>query len=282
MYLIEILHQTTTRLCSSPCRSSLYLIEILHQTTTSPPFYRGCGCCILSKFYIKPQPSTGSGTRTPGCILSKFYIKPQLFYGFIVRVRSCILSKFYIKPQPCHRHRVRWLVVSYRNSTSNHNSFLALMVLDMLYLIEILHQTTTHRLDGEHLPGCILSKFYIKPQLNPVSLVFRSVVSYRNSTSNHNHETRYGGLPCVVSYRNSTSNHNFGVRRRAEGAVVSYRNSTSNHNKKNANNYGYRVVSYRNSTSNHNCSRASFPWTVVVSYRNSTSNHNLLQEFVNC
>ena len=120
--------------------------------------------CILSKFYIKPQPSTGSGTRTPGCILSKFYIKPQLFYGFIVRVRSCILSKFYIKPQPCHRHRVRWLVVSYRNSTSNHNSFLALMVLDMLYLIEILHQTTTHRLDGEHLPGCILSKFYIKPQ----------------------------------------------------------------------------------------------------------------------
>ena len=186
LYLIEILHQTTTLHRLRYANARLYLIEILHQTTTSPPFYRGCGCCILSKFYIKPQPSTGSGTRTPGCILSKFYIKPQLFYGFIVRVRSCILSKFYIKPQPCHRHRVRWLVVSYRNSTSNHNSFLALMVLDMLYLIEILHQTTTHRLDGEHLPGCILSKFYIKPQQCYHVWWFCIVVSYRNSTSNHN------------------------------------------------------------------------------------------------
>ena len=251
MYLIEILHQTTTRLCSSPCRSSLYLIEILHQTTTSPPFYRGCGCCILSKFYIKPQPSTGSGTRTPGCILSKFYIKPQLFYGFIVRVRSCILSKFYIKPQPCHRHRVRWLVVSYRNSTSNHNSFLALMVLDMLYLIEILHQTTTHRLDGEHLPGCILSKFYIKPQHVRLLVHFAVVVSYRNSTSNHNpvitlsdlaalylieilHQTTtcflyYCCLSCCIlsKFYIKPQPSTCAICRQI---VVSYRNSTSNHN----------------------------------------------------
>ena len=35
LYLIEILHQTTTPLYASFPVSSLYLIEILHQTTTS-------------------------------------------------------------------------------------------------------------------------------------------------------------------------------------------------------------------------------------------------------
>ena len=35
LYLIEILHQTTTLKMVSLIRSLLYLIEILHQTTTS-------------------------------------------------------------------------------------------------------------------------------------------------------------------------------------------------------------------------------------------------------
>ena len=99
-------------------------------------------------------------------------------------------------------------VVSYRNSTSNHNSFLALMVLDMLYLIEILHQTTTHRLDGEHLPGCILSKFYIKPQhwldywcFRPSCILSKFYIKPQPAVS--------ARIACaVVSYRNSTSNHN--------------------------------------------------------------------------
>ena len=34
----------------------------------------------------------------------------------------------------------------------------------------------------------------------------------------------------VVSYRNSTSNHNFASSANSPAAVVSYRNSTSNHN----------------------------------------------------
>ena len=34
LYLIEILHQTTTLPEIVKCRLSLYLIEILHQTTT--------------------------------------------------------------------------------------------------------------------------------------------------------------------------------------------------------------------------------------------------------
>ena len=33
----------------------LYLIEILHQTTTSAEIINRLRCCILLKFYIKPQ-----------------------------------------------------------------------------------------------------------------------------------------------------------------------------------------------------------------------------------
>ena len=147
------------------CR--LYLIEILHQTTTHCKCIQFTLCCILSKFYIKPQHPSKVFARYQSCILSKFYIKPQLvlealllppccilskFYikpQLMMTTREgsmrCILSKFYIKPQRVHTSFENGLVVSYRNSTSNHN------------------------------------RVTINPRL-------RSVVSYRNSTSNHNIE----------------------------------------------------------------------------------------------
>ena len=78
----------------------------------------------------------------------------------------------------------------------------------MLYLIEILHQTTTKFDDKCFVIGCILSKFYIKPQLSPRRNAGTDVVSYRNSTSNHNFLGFEDALDLVVSYRNSTSNHN--------------------------------------------------------------------------
>ena len=145
LYLIEILHQTTTKQIMRFSASSLYLIEILHQTTTQQRLLSFCLCCILSKFYIKPQRITPD------------YLNYQ--------------------------------VVSYRNSTSNHNSAATPFILPLLYLIEILHQTTTsprkrafplrlylieilHQTttktdDSFFWVCCILSKFYIKPQLIP-------------------------------------------------------------------------------------------------------------------
>ena len=56
LYLIEILHQTTTTRCIMKFERLLYLIEILHQTTTFQCLLRHFLGCILSKFYIKPQP----------------------------------------------------------------------------------------------------------------------------------------------------------------------------------------------------------------------------------
>ena len=143
LYLIEILHQTTTFVLPLNLMLLLYLIEIPHQTTTLTRNGIAQMGCILSKFHIKPQPSILPLKRFASCILSKFHIKPQRRVESCSRSRCCILSKFHIKPQPGIRAGVVFLVVSYRNSTSNHNK------------VEI------HRVE---MP----------------------VVSYRNSTSNHN------------------------------------------------------------------------------------------------
>ena len=78
----------------------LYLIEILHQTTTFTARRRASMCCILSKFYIKPQQSPRGNRDKLRCILSKFYIKPQPPWPPPLSWYCCILSKFYIKPQP--------------------------------------------------------------------------------------------------------------------------------------------------------------------------------------
>ena len=165
-----------------------------------------------------------------------------------------------------------------------------------LYLIEILHQTTTVGPEVGRIERCILSKFYIKPQqrtqdsqarsccilskfyIKPLLPRFHSyfavVVSYRNSTSNHNHGPTTQRKGRVVSYRNSTSNHNSYITEDGNGAVVSYRNSTSNHNIFGRLKHQIDVVSYRNSTSNHNQDVLNTQAQIVVSYRNSTSNHN--------
>ena len=144
--------------------SRLYLIEILHQTTTKTAATLLSPSCILSKFYIKPQPRSGDRYTQQGCILSKFYIKPQQCCGQVNQYQCCILSKFYIKPQQVIISIIALLVVSYRNSTSNHNTFEYVVNTPQLYLIEILHQTTTQVRMVILVNRCILSKFYIKPQ----------------------------------------------------------------------------------------------------------------------
>ena len=170
----------------------LYLIEILHQTTTLISVSSFSTSCILSKFYIKPQLGYHHSQFRSCCILSKFYIKPQPKYTEHWAFHSCILSKFYIKPQQRANVMRNLRVVSYRNSTSNHNSVIINLFSTpvvsyrnstsnhnngcvfscdgLLYLIEILHQTTTVTATAPDVRRCILSKFYIKPQLSRSTL----------------------------------------------------------------------------------------------------------------
>ena len=124
LYLIEILHQTTTPEARPPVSPSLYLIEILHQTTTPQTLICRIVRCILSKFYIKPQP--GQPSRVIMLVVSYRNSTSNHNSAFVIRSDT--------------------RVVSYRNSTSNHNSSALFPILLTLYLIEILHQTTTESL----------------------------------------------------------------------------------------------------------------------------------------
>ena len=164
--------------------------------------------CILSKFYIKPQLFIVLFVLRFCCILSKFYIKPQLrlafFFQFVVVSYRNSTSNHNVFAASANftlvvsyrnstsNHNLATVnayfnyVVSYRNSTSNHNSPAAISIERRLYLIEILHQTTTAHAVSTTRRSCILSKFYIKPQPCVSTDRRKTVVSYRNSTSNHN------------------------------------------------------------------------------------------------
>ena len=123
-------------------------------------------------------------------------------------------------------------VVSYFHFTSNHNIRLFRHRFIRLFLISILHQTTTTIGIKEQVRRCFLFPFYIKPQQELVA-DFRCircflfpfyikpqppsgkvpqhlVVSYFHSTSNHNGCLHDTFLARVVSYFHSTSNHNLG------------------------------------------------------------------------
>ena len=148
-----------------------------------------------------------------------------------MNVCRCILSKFYIKPQRLAVEGYSQAVVSYRNSTSNHNTSRSSGLTKRV--VSYRNSTSNHNIGPNHSRSkdrCILSKFYIKPQRRARKRYVRNVVSYRNSTSNHNDRQNVSTAVTVVSYRNSTSNHNVCKRITFCRLVVSYRNSTSNHN----------------------------------------------------
>ena len=210
LYLIEILHQTTTHckciqftLC---CILSKFYIKpqhpskvfaryqscILSKFYIKPQLYRHCDhyelCCILSKFYIKPQPPSSRALLRFRCILSKFYIKPQQVIAPSIREVSCILSKFYIKPQQPPRPLsvdcgLYLIEILHQTTTDGFVEFLG----EPLYLIEILHQTTTMDQEIQRINQLYLIEILHQTTTRGLeSREFPGVVSYRNSTSNHN------------------------------------------------------------------------------------------------
>ena len=157
LYLIEILHQTTTQYRFFWCGLQLYLIEILHQTTTVREIKFAYSGCILLKFYIKPQQFRKAHREFLRCILLKFYIKPQHFAGYSCGRTCCILLKFYIKPQLFWKSRF---------------DFSSCILLKFY----IKPQQRAARRRGFN--SCILLKFYIKPQQRVRHKIGHSVVSY--------------------------------------------------------------------------------------------------------
>ena len=186
--------------------------------------------CILSSFYIKPQPAHDK--ETPQSIVS--YRLSTSNHNRTQETRGNIQ------------------IVSYRLSTSNHNMQKQSSMWDLLYLIVFLHQTTTggvitylciklylivflHQTTTAVMVGmlllhcilssfyikpqrcaaisiqainCILSSFYIKPQLDTINgavikncILSSFYIKPQLSGTNSN-------IQSIVSYRLSTSNHN--------------------------------------------------------------------------
>ena len=99
LYLIEILHQTTTFPIIVDNAERLYLIEILHQTTTIPPIE--IFTMQLYLIEILHQTTTAYQAAAANLALYLIEILHQTTTIAVVRipVLRCILSKFYIKPQ---------------------------------------------------------------------------------------------------------------------------------------------------------------------------------------
>ena len=165
LYLIEILHQTTTTWRLRVWRRELYLIEILHQTTTGSVAIHPAAELYLIE--ILHQTTTPARLRSMSrcCILLKFYIKPQLHRNNTKDRKRCILLKFYIKPQQVGVVKKILDVVSYWNSTSNHNP--RAISISCFFVVSYWNSTSNHNNEQRiyNLPHrCILLKFYIKPQ----------------------------------------------------------------------------------------------------------------------
>ena len=143
LYLIVFLHQTTTSLSLWLPRCTLYLIVFLHQTTTVVDVKLYWIYCILSSFYIKPQPalvlalasmivSYRLSTSNHNWTWSGHRGHTIVSYRLSTSNHNCLLLLLLMQH-----------IVSYRLSTSNHNPLLERGASYGLYLIVFLHQTTT-------------------------------------------------------------------------------------------------------------------------------------------
>ena len=123
LYLIEILHQTTTAWMLLCRVVLLYLIEILHQTTTLPLFFRsGLKLYLIEILHQTTTPGQNVSRNNALYLIEILHQTTTRWSGFFAP-RGCILLKFYIKPQPLKPLKRLCVVVSYWNSTSNYNMY---------------------------------------------------------------------------------------------------------------------------------------------------------------
>ena len=186
----------------------------------------------------------------------------------------CLISLFYIKPQLCDRLRCVGWVVLYLCSTSNHNPVQDFRNNVELSYIFVLHQTTTSNLRLSTTSSCLISLFYIKPQLDSGgNLRIKScLISLFYIKPQRHNLIRLFRWSCLISLFYIKPQPLPSVE--ASAKVVLYLCSTSNHNSTFDINSSHTVVLYLCSTSNHNRCFCSFLYPYVVLYLCSTSNHN--------
>ena len=209
LYYIFILHQTTTNLNMLLRMLLLYYIFILHQTTTDDARQPLLSCCIISSFYIKPQPEDGG------------------FCKNMVVLYLHSTSNHNPQPSPHQIHQLYYIFILHQTTTTRRLISQNLR----LYYIFILHQTTTLKFDTRYTVK--LYYIFILHQTTTRFVIQQKkerVVLYLHSTSNHNPSCRWSWWAKVVLYLHSTSNHNPMKDLQMLVIVVLYLHSTSNHN----------------------------------------------------
>jgi len=186
----------------------LYLIEILHQTTTRDQGWSRSGRCILLKFYIKPQllgrgkclfavvsywnSTSNHNDRRLTLTVNRLYFIEILHQTTTVAAFAGVDGRLYL------------IEILHQTTTMSATFPLSWR----LYLIEILHQTTTVKIILIPTRRCILSKFYIKPQPERAAMIDETSCILSKFYIKPQHRVRCDAFRYVVSYRNSTSNHN--------------------------------------------------------------------------
>ena len=129
--------------------------------------------CFSFQFYIKPQLECRPYTEAPRCFSFQFYIKPQHPKGDIrlhkvvshsnstsnhnrLAGRLAFVAVVSHSNSTSNHNASQYLpfrktVVSHSNSTSNHNCVVYKLLRYWLFLIPILHQTTTSRMAVIHI-----------------------------------------------------------------------------------------------------------------------------------
>ena len=169
-------------------------------------------------------------------------------------------------------------------------------ILVRLYYIFILHQTTTSAMLSFIFLRCIISSFYIKPQLLDKIQNYSAscIISSFYIKPQHTQCANFEELGCIISsfyikpqlifrcwpflavvlYLHSTSNHNGVPRNDISDDVVLYLHSTSNHNGHQKHGSTCQVVLYLHSTSNHNqnsrYSRVSWLYYIFILHQTTT------------
>ena len=205
-------------------------IFLLHQTTTTTCSVLSNTCCVISFFYIKPQPNVLKRTR----IEVVLYLSSTSNHNSNLRHSCRLLVVLYLSSTSNHNDNqgkaYSSIVVLYLSSTSNHNKDAWSWIQRLLCYIFLLHQTTTvsgavkfmiccvisffyikpQHAAGTHacLDGCVISFFYIKPQPQSLSNCDRRgcVISFFYIKPQLFSANTKGVL--VVLYLSSTSNHN--------------------------------------------------------------------------
>ncbi len=165
----------------------LSFISILHQATTGWLHVCPGEDCLLSLFYIKPQLCADA----PELKNIVFYLYSTSNHNSMTLYMKRESIVFYLYSTSNHNNHVlrpcALVIVFYLYSTSNHNRRSIKVFSFPLSFISILHQTTTTRLLACRVQNCLLSLFYIKPQLPTATIHDGAIVFYLYSTSNHNY-----------------------------------------------------------------------------------------------